>query len=148
MAHEHQDMVDPIEVLTAHIVQKGLRMTRQRRLIAEVLMSEKGHLNIDELHLLVREKDPNVGHATLYRTVKLLVECGLVTSAQFGDGSARFESAVNRAHHDHLICTECGRIIEFENEDIEALQLKECERHNFQMRHHKMEIYGLCLKCQ
>ena len=148
MGHEHQELVDPMEVLTAHIVQKGLRMTRQRRLIAEVLMNEHGHLNIDELHDLVCKIDPNVGHATLYRTVKLLVDCGLVTSAQFGDGSARFESAVNRAHHDHLICTECACIIEFENEKIEELQVEECKRHNFLMRHHKMEIYGLCINCQ
>jgi Fur family ferric uptake transcriptional regulator len=148
MGQEHQDPVDPMEVLTAHIVRKGLRMTRQRRLIAEVLLNEVGHLNIDELFGLVRKKDPHVGYATLYRTVKLLVECGLVTSAQFGDGSARFESAVNRPHHDHLICTECACIIEFENEEIEALQVQECEKHNFLMRHHKMEIYGLCINCQ
>jgi len=135
-------------VLSDYISKKGLRMTRQRQLIAQILLTSDGHLNIDELHQLTRKEDESVGYATIYRTVKLLVECGLVSSSQFGDGATRFESAVNRDHHDHLICTGCQKIIEFENEQIEELQHEVCEAHDFQMVHHKMEIYGLCGDCR
>ncbi len=136
-----------LATLMEYITKKGLRMTRQRQLIAKVLLTAEGHLTIDELHQLIRKHDEGVGYATIYRTVKLLTECGLVNSAQFGDGATRFESTINRDHHDHLICTNCQKIIEFENEEIEELQHQVCEEHQFTMVHHKMEIYGLCSVC-
>jgi Fur family ferric uptake transcriptional regulator len=139
---------DSLAILDKYISSQGLRMTRQRRLIVEVLLATDGHLNIDELYQEVRQRDDNVGYATIYRTLKLLTECGLATSSHFGDGPVRFESAVNRSHHDHLICTACEKIIEFENEEIERMQEKVCKALNFQMTDHKMEIYGLCQACQ
>ncbi len=136
-----------LAILEEYIAQKGLRMTRQRLLIAKVLLTSEGHLTIDELHQLIRKHDEGVGYATIYRTVKLLTECGLVHGAQFGDGATRFESVIDRDHHDHLICTGCQKIIEFENEEIELLQRQVCVEHQFTMVHHKMEIYGLCSVC-
>ncbi|MFT5432418.1 MAG: Fur family ferric uptake transcriptional regulator [Myxococcota bacterium] len=134
--------------LQRHINKSGLRMTRQRQVIAEVLFSVEGHVNIDELYRAVQRRDPNVGYATIYRTLKLLTEAGIAASAQFGDGPMRFEAALHRDHHDHLICTSCGRIIEFENEEIERLQETVVAEHGFTMTDHKMEIYGLCPTCQ
>jgi Fur family ferric uptake transcriptional regulator len=139
---------DALEQLERHISEKGLRMTRQRRLIAEVMLDSDGHLNIEQLFRSVRDRDPNVGYATIYRTLKLLTDCGLTTSSHFGDGAVRFESTVARDHHDHMICTACGAIIEFENEEIEDLQEAVCKEHNFQMVHHRMEIYGICSDCR
>ena len=138
---------DPLKVLEQHVTDRGLRMTRQRRTIAEVVLREDGHLNIDELYSAVRKVDKGIGYATLYRTLKLLTECGLVVSSHFGDGAMRFESAVNRTHHDHLVCVECGNIIEFENEQIEALQEEVCRSNNFKVTHHSLEIYGHCANC-
>ncbi len=137
-----------MEVLAAHVLRRGLRMTRQRKTIAEVLLATDGHLNIDQLYQAVRQRDPNVGYATIYRTLKLLTECGLASNAHFGDGAARFESMMHRHHHDHLICTACGLIVEFENDDIEVLQERVCRDHGFVMSAHKMEIYGLCARCR
>lgn len=146
MAHHHDtnSNLTPMEILTGHIAKRGLRMTRQRKLIAEVMMSMAGHVNTDELYNEVKKKDPNIGYATIYRTLKLLTDAGLATSANFGDGPMRFESALDRHHHDHLICTECGRIIEFENAQIEQLQHEVCSQFGFEMSDHKLEIYGRC----
>lgn len=139
---------EPMGILTRHVAKRGLRMTRQRKLIAEVLLGIEGHVNIDQLYHAVRDRDPNVGYATIYRTLKLLTECGLASGAHFGDGPVQFEAMVHRHHHDHLICTSCGRIIEFENDDIERLQQRVCAEHAFKMIRHKMEIYGVCSECQ
>ena len=86
--------------------------------------------------------------ATVYRTMKLITELGIASAQRFGDGHTRYESAVDRHHHDHLICTECGAIIEFENDRIEALQDSVARRHNFKVTRHKLELYGLCEDCQ
>jgi Fur family transcriptional regulator, ferric uptake regulator len=96
----------------------------------------------------VREQDSKVSMATVYRTMKLLSECGLAHARNFGDGQTRYEAAIGRHHHDHLICTQCGTIIEFENNRIEALQEMVARRHGFRVTSHKMELYGLCRSCQ
>ena len=139
---------EALDRLEQHISEKGLRMTRQRRLIAKVALDSEGHLNIEELYRSVNLVDGSVGYATIYRTLKLLSECGLVISSHFGDGAVRFESAVACDHHDHMICTSCNKITEFENEKIESLQEQCCAQLNFKMTSHRMEIYGLCSDCQ
>ena len=139
---------DPFETLRRHVTDRGLRMTRQRMLIAEVLLAWKGHVNIDELYAAVKAKDDNVGYATIYRTVKLLQEAGLVSSHEFGHGPTRFEPAFDGEHHDHLVCTRCKRIVEFHDDEIERLQLVIAERHGFRLTEHRMELYGLCPECR
>ena len=141
-------MADPIHTLERYVRQKGLRMTKQRRLIAEILTSSEGHVNTDELYALVRKRDPSVGYATIYRTVKLLTEAGVATAAHFGQRSARFEAAAARGHHDHLICTGCGRIVEFEEPRIEQIQREVATTLGFELTHHTMELYGLCADCR
>lgn len=141
---------DPREVLRVYITKNGLKNSRQRDLIAETFFAADGHLSVDELLERVRREDPKVGQATVYRTMKLLSACGLAEMRQFGDGHARYERTHGDEdeHHDHLICTSCGSIVEFVDKEIERLQERVAEAHGFTIRHHKMELYGLCAACR
>lgn len=140
---------DPRDVLKSYIAKHGLKTSRQRELIAEVFFQAGGHLSIDELLERVRHADARIGQATVYRTMKLLTKCGLAESRQFGDGHTRYEPVDDHEeHHDHLICTSCGKIVEFHNSQIEALQARVAEKHGYTVTHHKMELYGLCADCR
>lgn len=134
--------------LARYIVENGLKSTRQRDLIADTFLAQDGHLNVDELLERVRVLDPKISAATVYRTMKLLTDSGLAHARQFGDGQTRYEGAFGRDHHDHLICTQCNAIFEFEDERIEQLQNEVAKAHNFQVTMHKLELYGLCIDCQ
>ncbi|HEY1697129.1 MAG TPA: transcriptional repressor [Polyangiaceae bacterium] len=137
------------EQLQTYMDRKGLRSTDQRRLIVDTFFGAKNHVSIEELLAQVRARDPKVGYATVYRTLKLLTECGVANERSFGDGLTRYELADDTAHHhDHLICVECGDIAEFEEPRIEALQDKVAKKYGFELRSHKHELYGLCAKCQ
>jgi Fur family transcriptional regulator, ferric uptake regulator len=131
--------------LAAYLARTGLRVTRQRRVIAKAFFEHPGHPNIDELYTRIRERHPNIGQATVYRTLKLLVESGLAEPTRFGDGTTRYEAADAEDHHDHLVCVECGHIVEFRNDEIERLQQVIAQDHKFKVTDHKMVIYGECL---
>ena len=135
-------------ILDRFMAERGLKSTRQRSLIIEVFFSLHGHLSVEEVWSRVRQDDPRVSVATVYRTMKLLSESGLAHARNFGDGQTRYEPAVGREHHDHLICTRCGTIIEFENDQIERMQDAVAKKHGFKVTSHKMELYGLCKSCQ
>ncbi len=130
------------------IKEKGLKSTRQRSLIIDTFLAATGHVSVEELWAKVRSADAKVSVATVYRTMKLLSESGLAHARNFGDGQTRYEAAVGKHHHDHLICTNCGTIIEFENDRIEAMQDTIAKRHGFKVTSHKLELYGLCKSCQ
>jgi Fur family ferric uptake transcriptional regulator len=134
--------------LEEYMRQHGLRSTEQRRLIVDVFFDQSEHITIDELLEQVRAQDPRVGYATVYRTLKLLVEAGVVHELRFGDGFTRYELADEEAHHDHLICLECGSITEFEEPMIEELQQRIAARYGFSVQDHKHELYGVCAECQ
>lgn len=134
--------------LQAYMVKKGLRSTDQRRLIVETFFRAENHVSIEDLLALVRTQDARVGYATVYRTLKLLTECGVAYERRFGDGLTRYELADETTHHDHLICVECGDITEFEEPRIEALQESIAQRYGFELRSHKHEMYGVCPKCR
>ena len=136
------------ERLTEYMAKQGLRSTAQRRLVTDTFFESDGHLSIEDLLEQVRRQDPKVGYATIYRTLKLLKSCGLANERNFGDGVSRYEVAFDDAHHDHLICTECGRIEEFEDDEIEALQESIAERAGFKLNAHKHELYGVCPDCK
>ena len=136
------------ELLGRYMAQRGLKSTRQRNLIINTFFSAAGHLSVEDVWAKVRERDTKVSVATVYRTMKLLAECGLAHARNFGDGQTRYEAAVGRHHHDHLICTQCGTIVEFENDRIETLQDAVARKHGFRVTSHKMELYGLCRNCQ
>ncbi|MFW5876999.1 MAG: Fur family transcriptional regulator [Myxococcota bacterium] len=127
---------------------RGLRSTAQRRLVTDVFFRSDGHLSIEDVLERVRRKDPKVGYATVYRTLKLLKESGLAYERHFGDGVSRYEVAHADEHHDHLICMECGKIVEFEDDRIEHLQDELARSHGFQLRRHKHELYGVCTDCR
>lgn len=136
------------EVLAKYMAERGLKSTRQRNLVIDTFFSLDGHLSVEDVWAKVRALDQRVSVATVYRTMKLLSESGLAHARNFGDGQTRYEPAVGREHHDHLICTRCGAIVEFENDQIERLQDAVARRHGFKVTSHKMELYGLCKTCQ
>ena len=127
---------------------KGLRSTRQRDIILDIFLSTHQHVSVEELYLKIKSGNPGIGHATVYRTLKLFAEAGLAREILLHDGQTRYEHVVAGEHHDHLVCTGCNAIIEFEDETIEKLQNDIAVRHGFLIRSHKMEIYGLCAICR
>ena len=130
-----------------YLAGKKLRMTRERRAILEAMLGVRGHLDADQLLMMFRRKGRPVSRATLYRTLTRLVESGLVHKIEMARGQARYEPMVGRHHHDHMVCIQCGRIIEFENRDIERLQDEVCRRKRFQMTGHTHQIRGYCERC-
>jgi Fur family ferric uptake transcriptional regulator len=138
----------PTEQLSEYLAGQGLKSTHQRDDILDVFVSVGRHVSAEELYLLVRKSHPRIGFATVYRTLKLLAHAGLAEERRFEDGFTRYEYRATDGHHDHLICTKCGRIIEFENERIEQLQQDVARKNRFQVQSHKLELYGLCSDCQ
>jgi Fur family ferric uptake transcriptional regulator len=121
---------------------KGLRMTDQRRTIASVLQEADDHPDVEELFNRAVTEDPKISLATVYRTVKLFEEAGILDKHDFGDGRARYETA-DRSHHDHLIDMNSGEVIEFMDPDIEALQEKIAAKLGYELRGHRLELYGV-----
>ena len=123
---------------------KGLRLTEQRRTIAQVLEGADDHPDVEELYARASAADPRISLATVYRTVKLFEEAGILEKLEFGDGRARYEDA-ERDHHDHLIDIQSGEVIEFVDAEIEALQEKIAAKLGYELRGHKLELYGVPL---
>lgn len=133
--------------LSAYLTKNRLKSTSQRDAIVDTLLRMNGkHVTIEELWHAVRKKNPAVGYATVYRTLMLLVDASIVTQRHFQDGQSQFEFA-DEHHHDHLICTECGKIVEFENDAIEKLQESIAAEFKFSLSGHRMELYGTCAAC-
>jgi Fur family ferric uptake transcriptional regulator len=131
-----------------HIQASGLRRTAQRNLILETFLSTEEHLTSDDLYWIVQKKDPSIGQTTVYRTLKLLTEAGLAREVRFGDNKTYYEHHYNHEHHDHMICTQCGRVIEFFSADIEALQDQMADKFEFKPTHHSLRLWGVCKECQ
>jgi Fur family ferric uptake transcriptional regulator len=131
--------------LQSYMADHGLRSTEQRRVIIDTFFQARRHITIDDLLALVKQEDPRVGYATVYRTLKMLTAASVANERRFSDGHTRYELAdEDEAHHDHLICLDCGRIIEFEEPQIEQLQDRIAERLGFQVQYHKHELYCIC----
>ena len=132
---------------------KGLKLTDQRRTIAKIILESKeeygesDHPDVDELYSRVSKIDPKISIATVYRTVKLFEESGILTKHEFKGGKARYEE-LNEGHHDHLIDIKSGEIIEFVDDEIEKLQKKVAEKHGYTLVDHKLELYGIKKKSQ
>lgn len=131
-----------------HIQAAGLRRTGQRDLILETFLSTEEHLTSDDLHRLVHKKDPSLGLTTVYRTLKVLTEAGLAREVRFGDNKTYYEHHYNHDHHDHMICTECGKVIEFFSAAIEDLQDQMASNFGFRPTHHSLRMWGVCSDCQ
>ena len=141
MAHEAER-----EALARYLEQHNLKHTRQRDLILEVFLASMPHATSDEIYQTVRAEHPNIGYTTVYRTMKLLCEAGLAEERHFDDGVTRYE--IEHAHHDHLVCTSCGKIVEFECEAIEQAQREVAAERGFALLRHRHELYGLCPDCR
>ena len=141
-------MTDRLNRFRLWIKDQGLKATSQREDIAQVFFATDRHISVEELYSEVRRVNPRVGYATVYRTMKLLKECGLAAERHFADGQARFENVEAERHHDHIICERCGRIVEFVHPQMEQLQEKVAQRFGFVATMHKMEIYGICQECR
>lgn len=136
------------KIFQEFITRKGLKSTRQRDVILDAFLSSERHMSIEELYLKLRSRHPNIGYATVYRTLKLFAEAGIAREIQFGDGQTRYEHVAEGEHHDHLVCTLCGAITEFRNDTIEKLQDEIAEGYGFIIETHKLELYGRCAKCR
>ncbi|MBI1953535.1 MAG: transcriptional repressor [Candidatus Omnitrophica bacterium] len=130
-----------------HLGRQGLKLTRQREEILRVLMSAERHLGTEDLFALLKKQDPTIGRATVFRTVRLLQECGLVAEVGSSNGPSKFELKADRPHHDHMICVECGRILEFQSPAMEHFQDGAVRRHGFTALWHRHEIFGRCRSC-
>jgi Fur family ferric uptake transcriptional regulator len=136
---------DQIERFKVYLTNQGLKYTRQRQAIAEVFFGSTAHLSLIDLLDLAKSQHPSVGYATVYRTMKILAESGLATEHKFAEGNVRYEPSVVGEHHDHLICVNCGRIVEYEDDEIERLQEELARRHGFRVVSHRHEIYAECM---
>lgn len=130
------------------IKKKKLRLTKQREDIVLTFLKKEGHLGIDELYSMLRQKNKNIGYATVWRTLNLLKEARIAAEVNFAGKKSRFEHLFGHEHHDHLICVKCGRCIEVVDPRIEKLQEKLGKKHSFKIDNHRMEIFGVCKKCQ
>ena len=130
------------------ISKKNLRYTFQRDLIIEELHINKGHLTTDEFYEIIKEKHPEIGKATVYRTLKLLEEANLTSKIEFGDGRIRYELCTDKEHHDHLICEKCKKSVEVIDPKIESLQKELVESHGFHLTGHRLYLFGICQECK
>lgn len=148
MVKKKYDFSKEKEIFLEHIQKAGLRRTGQRDLIMEIFLRTEEHLTSEDLYWLVQKEDPTVGHTTVYRTLKLLTEAGLAREVRFGDNKTYYEHHYNHEHHDHMICTECGKVIEFYSPDIEELQDQMAGKFKFRPTHHSLRMWGVCSDCQ
>lgn len=135
------------DLLHARLREHGLKLTHQRELIAELFLAQD-HITVDELYQRVAKKDSSIGIITVYRTLKLLCQWELAQERHFGKGKTLYDNVAWKSHHDHLICTKCARIIEFENFQIEKFQEQVAREHDFRITFHKLELYGICRTCE
>ena len=148
MAKKVEEFKNEKEIFLEHIQKAGLRRTAQRDLILEIFLQTEEHLTSEDLYWLVQKQDLSVGHTTVYRTLKLLTEAGLAREVRFGDNKTYYEHHYNHEHHDHMICTECGKVIEFFSAEIEAMQIAAAEKFGFLPTHHSLRLWGVCDECQ
>jgi len=125
-------------------IEKGMKMTEQRRIIARVLSAADDHPDVEEVYKRASKLDPKISIATVYRTVRLFEEANIVERHDFGDGRSRYEEATDE-HHDHLIDIQSGKVVEFQNQEIEDLQEKIAKKHGMKLVGHRLELYGVPL---
>ena len=139
---------EEIDVLEEYISVNNLKITKQRRTVLKIFLESKDHVSVEELYNEVLKTEPKIGLATVYRTLALLTKSGLALEMDFGDGQKRYESSYNSVHHDHMVCTECGKILEFNHPLIEKYQEEVAMQKNFKITSHKLDLFGLCQDCK
>ena len=139
---------EEIDVLEEYISVNNLKITKQRRTVLKIFLESKDHVSVEELYNEVLKTEPKIGLATVYRTLALLTKSGLALEMDFGDGQKRYESSYRSLHHDHMVCTECGKILEFNHPLIEKYQEEVAKQKNFRITSHKLDLFGLCEDCK
>jgi len=137
-----------MQVFMDYLEQKKLKLTPHRQLILQNFIGNEGHRSVEDICRVVRQEDPRIGYTTVYRTMKLLADCGLAREIDLADGVTRYEHLYNHEHHDHMICMRCGTSIEFYNAAIEAVQDAASEQLGFKVLDHRLQIYGVCRDCK
>jgi Fur family ferric uptake transcriptional regulator len=125
-----------------------LKNTKQRMQVLETFFENEGHKNVDDVYRFVKKKNPKIGYATVHRTLSLLNKIGIIEATKIGSQKILYEHKYAHSHHDHLVCTKCGKIIEVESENLESLQNEIAKKNKFKVLDHKLIIYGLCRKCR
>lgn len=148
VVRSRHDLERAQEVFRQHLKKVGLKETGQRAAILRAFLESREHLSAEELHRRARRKDRRVGVTTVYRTLKLLAECGLAGEVAFPDGVARFEPRFRRRGHHHMICTGCGASVEFFSPEVERLEREVGARHGFVTTRHSFQVYGICRDCR
>ena len=133
------------DALDSYLSDKNLKQTQQRRKLIELFLKMNNHISAEELHDAARKAGHNIGLATIYRTLNLLAEADLVEQKTFVNGRHVYEVNMPGEHHDHLICLKCGLVIEFENEEIEKLQERIAALHKFELKSHRLDLFGHCV---
>ncbi len=141
-------MDKPYEVFNEYLKSKGLKLTHQRGEILKAFLRTEKHMTTEELYDIVRKRSPYIGHATVFRTLKLMCEADLARRIELGDKISKFEHKLDHPHHDHIICSKCGKCIEAADDRIEKLQIELAKKFSFTPTSHKMEIYGVCSDCR
>ena len=136
------------EVLRRYLRDHNLPVTHQREAIAAAVFLSNAHLSVGDIERALREQGVKAGKATVYRTLDLLVKAGLVREHDFGEGFKRYEPIVGENHHEHLICVNCGKVVEFSSDRIERMKQLIADQYGFRHHHHRLEIYGVCRDCQ
>ena len=137
-----------LKVFKNFIKSKGLKWTQQREAIVKAFLSTDNHVTVDDMIARLRSQGVECGQATIYRNMKLLTGCGIAEAKHFEDGYVRYDQAYGHGHHEHIICIQCRKIVEFQNQALEDMKAQIANDHGFQMLYHHLEIFGVCDTCQ
>lgn len=148
-SHVSQDMLAEAEhVLHEHLARLGLKRSSQRDTILRIFLGTRDHLSTEDLHTLIKKRDPAIGYTTVYRALKLFTQCGLAAEVEFHDGVARYEHRLNRRSHHHMVCTVCGDSVEFFAPEIEEIERRIGKKFKYVTTRHTFQIYGTCEGCR
>ncbi len=145
---QREEIEKQLAAFTSYLRDNGLKMTRQRELLVRTFLGAEGHLSAEELFDLTRRRDARLGYATVFRTLKAMVECGVARETDFSDGRTRFEKHFRKPDHHHIICQSCGKAIEFFSPELEELEERIVARYHVKPIKQKFQIYGICEDCQ
>ena len=144
---DSRDHAELLERFRRWLREQRLPVTRPRDVIAELVIGSDGHESVGTIAAQLKARGERVGTATIYRTLDLLVQSGIVRANEFGEGFRRFERAVGKEYHEHIVCSRCGRVVEFSNERRERMLPVIADEHGFRHERHRVEIFGTCREC-